>query len=117
MIDILEFEGLLEEEAEGVEDFQEVHPRAWLPELEQRVKEFMLITPNLPHNEVLYKHQEIPEFKTDEEHRKFWVEQVRRCKEGYNGICGKMYFYYNFCYIEKVGAGKIRPQFRVIDNE
>ena len=108
------------EDVEGAElddEFRPIPKELYIPELEQRVKEYMLVTPTLPFNSIKYDYVVIPELKTPESHRNFWREQIRRCKEGYNGMCGKMYFYFNFCYIEKVGKGKIRPEFRVVDNE
>jgi len=36
-------------------------------------------------------------------------EQIRRCKVGYDGLCGKMYFFFNFCKIK----GRKPPVFRV----
>jgi hypothetical protein len=77
----------------------------------------MMITATLPTNTIKYDYVKVPEFREPESAREFWVEQIRRCKEGYNGMAGKMYFFYNFCWIENIGKGRIRPQFRVIDNE
>jgi hypothetical protein len=108
---------LMEEELELDDDFQLVLPSQYQPELEQRVKDYMMITATLPTNTIKYDYVKVPEFREPESAREFWVEQIRRCKEGYNGMAGKMYFFYNFCWIENIGKGRIRPQFRVIDNE
>ncbi len=109
------------EEVEEVEvaddEFKVIPLKLYLPELEQRVKEYMLITSDWPLNTVKYVNLKIPEHKTPEAYSKFWAEQIRRCKEGHDGMCGKMYFFYHFCYMEKAGKGKIRPEFRVVDNE
>lgn len=42
-------------------------------------------------------------------------EEIRRCIEGYDGLSGKMYFYYNYCKIKNISGGIIRPDFRVMD--
>jgi len=48
--------------------------------------------------------------------KKVWEkEQIRRCIEGYDGITGKMYFYYNFCHIKNISGGIIKPEFRGAD--
>lgn len=108
-----------EEEVLDVEDdeFRPIPLKMYQTDLEQRVKEYMLITPTWPVNTVKYVTLKIPEHKSPEAYSKFWVEQIRRCKEGYDGMCGKMYFFYHFCFMEKAGKGKIRPEFRVVDNE
>lgn len=112
MIDFVpdDFDDLEEDEFKVVPESERLH------DLEQRVKEYMAISDTLPENKIKYTHLKTPEFKTPEEHKVFWLEQFRRCKEGYNGMCGKMYFFYNFCYMESL-RGRIRPEFRVIDNE
>ena len=114
MVDVFNF--VIGEEEEEEDDFQLIPVDQYEPDLEQRVKEYMLISPSLPVNNVKYSYVKIPEYKTPEEKKIFWHEQIRRCKEGHDGMSGKMYFFYNFCYIESLN-GKIRPQFRVIDNE
>ena len=48
--------------------------------------------------------------------QKNWeMEEIRRCIEGHDGMSGKMYFYYNFCFIKNISGGIIRPQFRAPD--
>lgn len=115
MVDSLEFNFSPEIEEEE-DEFRLIPESEYEPDLEQRVKEYMLISPVLPENKLKYQYVTIPEFKDSEQYKAFWKEQVRRCKEGFEGMAGKMYFFFNFCYIESL-KGKIRPQFRVIDNE
>ncbi len=106
-----------DEELDVDDDFKPVPQESWIPELEQRVKEYMLISPDLPKNTIKHVHVTIPDFKTAESAKQFWFEQIKRCREGYNGMCGKMYFFYNFCYMENIKSGRIKPDYRVIDNE
>lgn len=109
---------LLDEEEEKEEDKFRLIPKSdWIPEIEERVKEYMLITPTAPLNNFRHHYVQIPEFKTPESKVQFWRTQIKYCKEGYNGLSGKMYFWYNYCYIEQLRGGKIRPEFRVADNE
>lgn len=105
------------DQIEDEDDFIPVPESEWQTDLEQRVKDYMSISPVLPINEVKYKHVKTPEFKTPEEYKLYWKEEFRRCREGYNGMCGKMYFFFNYCYMENISKGRIRPEYRVIDNE
>ena len=43
--------------------------------------------------------------------------EVDRCINGYKGMCGKMYFYFNYVWIKNISGGKIAPEYRVADNE
>lgn len=63
-----------------------------------------------------YKHIEIPDFKPTEAREQLdWeVEEFRRCKQGYDGLVGRYYFYFNHCRIKHKKRGKIRPDFRAI---
>lgn len=66
-----------------------------------------------------YKHIVIPDFGPDQRREKLdWqLEEIRRCKEGYDGMPGRYYFYFNHCYIKHKKRGKIRPDFRTIQLE
>lgn len=56
-----------------------------------------------------------PEFDNPIVQKTWEMEQIRRCIEGHDGVTGKMYFYYNFCFIENNENGIIRPEFRAGD--
>jgi hypothetical protein len=89
----------------------------YIPELEEQVARWNRIITDLPRNDYKHTRVEIPEFKNDTE-RVIWErEEIKRCRNGYKGMCGKMYFYFNYCYIKKIKGGKIHPEFRVADNE
>lgn len=104
----------LPEEAD--DKFRVIPKEQYQPELEAIVERYMRISGSLPKNEVLYTHEQEPK-DLDRLGRQQWeITQIKRCRDGHNGMSGKMYFYFNFCWIQKVGK-KIRPQFRVIDNE
>lgn len=99
------------------DSFKRIPKGEYIVELEQRVKEYLAVSQVFPVNTTLYKHIQIPDFKTPEHKKEFWYEQFKRCRHGYQGMSGKEYFYFNFCYIENLQQGKIRPQYRVVDNE
>jgi hypothetical protein len=119
MIDSLDFDlpTFIDEEEEVDDLFVPVHPDAYKPDLEAKVREYMLISPSLPENTIKHDYVKIPDFSTPEQKKAFWHEQFRRCKLGYNGMCNKMYFFFNFCWMENITKGKIRPEYRVVDNE
>jgi hypothetical protein len=96
--------------------FRVITPDQFIPELENEVKRYLLICGTLPKNTIKYEHVQIPTDLDKPGFQRWALEEIRRCKEGHNGMPGKMYFFFNYCYIQKLGK-KIRPQFRVIDNE
>lgn len=105
-------------EAQG-DEFRVIDPKDYIPELEEEVKRYMLTSGTRPKNEVLYEHVTIPAIGKDMSKFDFNIwgrEEIKRCREGWNGMCGKMYFYFNYCWIEDADK-KIRPRFRVVDNE
>jgi hypothetical protein len=57
-----------------------------------------------------------PKFKYKLEEKAWEREEVRRCIEGHDGMCGKMYFYFNYCFIKNIERGFIRPEFRQVDS-
>jgi len=63
------------------------------------------------------KRVEVPVFKNKGDERAWVAEQIRRCKEGYDGMAPAMYFYYNFCYILTPQGKKIRPLFYRTQND
>ena len=70
-----------------------------------------------PRNLKGYKRVDIPSsFNNDIEKEAWEVEQIRRCIEGHNDMCGKMYFYFNFCKIIATRNGRISPDYRVVDH-
>jgi hypothetical protein len=85
-------------------------------EIESMIEYFMNSTPNLPLNKIKFKRVIHPKFTSDEERRVYFIEEIKRCKYGYKGMCGKMYFFYNYVYMQNL-KGKIRPEYRVADNE
>ena len=64
-----------------------------------------------------YQHIEYPDFKvTDRKERLDWeMEEIRRCIQGYDGLPGKYYYYFNHVWIKDKAKGKIRPEFRAAD--
>ena len=110
----LDFNIDIPEEAD--DKFRVIPKSEYVPEWEEEVKRYMMVSGSLPENTILYKHVEIPRDLPNNEFIKWATEEIRRCKEGHNGMVGKMYFFYNYCYIQGQKK-KIRPQYRVIDAE
>jgi hypothetical protein len=59
----------------------------------------------------------MPVFKTETERRRWEDEEVRRCSEGFNGMVGSMYQYYNYWPIKSVQGGRIMPEYRRAHND
>jgi hypothetical protein len=87
------------------------------PELEAEVEKFLRISPVLPQNKVLHKRVAIPTFKSPTAKAAWEREEIDRCKYGHNGMTGKMYFFFNYGFIQNLSGGKIAPDFRVADDE
>lgn len=45
----------------------------------------------------------------------FQLDEIRKCIEGDGIMSGKMYFWYNYCWLRDPERGKIRPDFRTVD--
>ncbi len=88
-----------------------------IPEIEEKLKMILQRTPVFEENTKKVKRLQIPSFSTPEEKKRWEIQEIRRCKIGYGGMCGKMYFYFNYCCITNVERGRIRPEYRVCDNE
>lgn len=61
-----------------------------------------------------YNHVEIPIFKESEWRDKYdWeMEEIRRCKNGHDGLPGRYYYFFNHTKIKHKKYGMIRPDFR-----
>lgn len=110
----------LVEKGEDDDEFRPIPISSYLPELEEKVAHWMAITPSRPVNTIKHDRTNINAYKSlaTLNEKIAWVkEERRRCLEGYNGICGKMYFFYNYCKMENLGTGKISPDYREVDNQ
>ena len=101
---------------EADDKFRVIRKEEYVPEWEEEIARYMVVGGSLPTNTILYKHVDIPKDLDKVKFNKWATEEIRRCKEGHNGMVGKMYFFYNYCYIQGQKK-KIRPQYRVIDAE
>lgn len=101
---------------EDTDEFRPIPKNEYMPDYEAEVKRYMLVSGDLPRNEILYTHNTIPRELSPAELKSWYIEEIRRCKEGHNGMCGKMYFFFNYCWIQGQKK-KERPHFRVIHNE
>jgi hypothetical protein len=91
----------------------------YIDELEVEVARWLRITEDHPHfftNEIKHVRAKMPADLSPTQQKIWRREEIRRCKEGYNGMCGKMYFFFNYCFIKNISGGKIPPDFRVCDN-
>ena len=66
-------------------------------------------------NKKIFKKTIRPEFDTKAEQKAWEFEEIRKCIHGTKHICGKMYFYLNYCTI-KTMKGYALPEFRTSDN-
>ena len=90
----------------------------YVPELEEKVKYYMSITPDLPRNDKKPIRAKEPSTTDPIELRIWRMEELRRIKEGHFGMSGKMYFWYNYCKIWDIeNEHSFRPQFRVAQQE
>lgn len=110
----LDFNVDIPEEAD--DKFRVIKPSEYVPEWEEEVNRYLMVSGHLPTNTILYEYEEIPKDLDKHKFQRWAITQIERCKEGHNGMSPKMYFYFNFCKIQQVGK-KIKPKFRVIDNE
>jgi hypothetical protein len=108
---------LLVEKGEDDDGFKPIRPQDYIPELEEKVSHWIAITKDLPRNNVKHERVKVPVFDTHQEKMSWVKEERRRCIEGHNGMCGKMYFFYNYIKMENLGSGKISPEYREIDNQ
>lgn len=87
------------------------------PELEDKVKYWMSVTYDLPRNDKRIQRAKDPDSRDPMEIKTFRREEIRRIKNGAFGMCGKMYFFYNYVKMTDVEKGLIRPTYRVAQNE
>ena len=83
------------------------------PVLEDKVKYYLTLTPDLPKNDKRIIRAKAPEGATPYELEIWQREEVRRIKEGHFGMTPKMYFFYNYVKMWDIESGLIRPEYRV----
>lgn len=97
-------------------DLQIVPKNEYTPELEAKVAYYLAIIPRLPKNDKKIVRAKDPDLRDPLEVNMYRREELRRIREGANGMSGKMYFFYNYVYMLDVEVGRIRPEFRVCQN-
>ncbi len=87
-------------------------------ELEKDVEYYLTVAPP-PRKVSTQKHTRLvlEHFNDSADQLSWELEEIRKCKEGADGMSPKMYFYYNYCWILNIEEGKIPPEFRVADDE
>lgn len=87
-----------------------------VPDLEAQVARYLQIINIIPENKKIRTRISAPIFKNDVDQTIWEQEQIKRCLHGYDGITGKMYFWFNFCFIKNLKGGRIPPEFRNCDS-
>lgn len=70
-----------------------------------------------PKNTIIHKRSVQPAFKSKQEEEMWQIEEINRCINGHNGMCGSMYFWFNYCRIDIRGKGQGLPEWRTCDHE
>lgn len=86
------------------------------PELEAQVGRYLQIINIIPENKKIRKRLKQPELSNKIDEFNWQKEQIHRCRYGHDGLSGKMYFWFNFCFIKNLKGGKITPEYRNCDN-
>lgn len=87
-------------------------------ELEEKVKYYVNLTPNLPVNDKLVRRASTPDGATPYELEIWQREELRRIKEGHFGMSPKMYFWFNYAKMWDVESDVlIRPDYMVCQQE
>src|SRR5690606_24952968 len=83
------------------------------PELEKEVEYYysIAVKPTFI-SKKRYTPNKIPTFKSIREETDFWFEELRRIKDGYDGLSGKGYGWLHYAKIRDPERGKISPEFR-----
>lgn len=101
------------------EEVAEIIPEnEWVPELEKEVDYYysIAVKPTFI-SKKRYTPNKIPTFKSIREETDFWFEELRRIKDGYDGLSGKGYGWLHYAKIRDPERGKISPEFRVRQEE
>ena len=85
------------------------------PELEKDVRYYTSMAGYQPKVNKLYTRTDIPVFKDKREQVEWEISEINRCQNGYDGLNGKMYFWFNYVALRDIDRGKIKPDFRTID--
>lgn len=101
-----------------MDDFRLIPTNEYQPDLEDKVRYYVSITPDLPKNTVKPRRAQMPPTKDALEEELWQREEIRRCREGHFGYNGKFYFWYNYCKIWDIERGAMfLPDFRVCQAE
>ena len=83
-----------------LEKASKIHKHDYVDELEDQVRSYMDVVIRRKVNDKKYERLIIPEFTNDSKRIGFENEQIERCINGYDGMCGKTYFWFHFCKIQ-----------------
>lgn len=86
----------------------------YIEELEKDVRYHLSMSAHQHPNYTKYTREEYPKFTSQQDEFNYQLREIDRCQKGYNGMCGKMYFWHNYCWLRDPELGKIRPQYRTV---
>jgi hypothetical protein len=97
-------------------EFTLIPKNQYVAELEEQVAYYLRTSESLPVSNTIFKKVEFPEFKSPSERKAFERNEIKKIIEGDGVMCGKMYFWFNYCFLKNIKGGKISPQYRVCDD-
>lgn len=106
--------------AKEKEELADIIPEnEYVPELEKEVEYYYSLAEKPSFiSKKRYTPNKIPEkFRDKREETDYWFEEIRRMREGYDGLSGKGYGWVNYAKLRDPERGKISPEFRVKQEE
>lgn len=85
--------------------------------LEEKVRYYLSIATQFSKNNKRIQRARQPDHVDNYEKEIWQREELRRIQHGHFGLCGKAYFWFNYVWIWDISSGKIRPEYRVAQNE
>lgn len=103
--------------AKSKEDIPEIIPQnEWKEDLEVQVRYHVARIGDQQKTYKRYSANTPLTFKDPREQQEYYFEEIRRCNEGYDGLCGKMYSWLNYATLRDPEKGRIKPKFQTIQH-
>ena len=81
--------------------------------LEQKVKDWLMVSEPLPKIEERYSRAVEPQFADASDQKAWRLREIARCVKGYKGLSGKAYFWRNYVYIKNISnKNRVEPDTR-----
>jgi hypothetical protein len=87
-----------------------------LEEVEEKVRYYCSITPDLPKNTIKYIRVKMPKFENKAEEKQWQHKEIGKCINGDGKMTGRMYFWFHYVFIKNISGGRIVPEYRVCDH-